>query len=110
MDQSLANQVAIITGAGSGLGAALARALAAAGARCVLAGRRTEPLENLKVELGDPAQVIPCDVRAEAQIETSSCKRRRPLAGLTSSSTTPESFRCGPLALRPRPYSTKRWR
>jgi 3-oxoacyl-[acyl-carrier protein] reductase len=69
MRQLFDGQVAIITGAGSGLGAVIARALAAAGARCVLAGRRRAPLENLRTEIGGLAQVIPCDVRDEAQIE-----------------------------------------
>jgi NAD(P)-dependent dehydrogenase (short-subunit alcohol dehydrogenase family) len=63
------NQTAIITGAGTGLGAAMARALAAEGARCVLAGRRAEPLENLRLEMGEWARAIPCDVRDEAQVE-----------------------------------------
>lgn len=69
MEQPLTGQVAIITGAGSGLGAVIARALAAAGAWCVLAGRRPAPLENLRIEIGASARVIPCDVRDEAQIE-----------------------------------------
>lgn len=69
MEQALTNQVAIITGAGSGLGAATARALAAAGARCVLAGRRREPLEKLRIAIGESARAIPCDVRDEGQIE-----------------------------------------
>lgn len=69
MDHSLNHQVAIITGAGSGLGAAMARALTVAGARCVLAGRQPEKLEHLRGELGATAHVYPCDVREEAQIE-----------------------------------------
>ncbi len=71
MEQILADQVVIITGAGSGLGAAMARALAAAGARCVLAGRRREPLDasRLRIEIGGLAHVIPCDVCEEGQVE-----------------------------------------
>jgi NAD(P)-dependent dehydrogenase (short-subunit alcohol dehydrogenase family) len=65
-----ASQVALITGAGSGLGAALARLLAARGARCVLAGRRPEPLETVAAEItsaGGAAEVVPADVSDPAQ-------------------------------------------
>ncbi|SMC47401.1 SDR family NAD(P)-dependent oxidoreductase [Rhizobium sp. RU36D] len=44
---------AVVTGAGSGIGAAIARALAAAGAQLTLAGRRREPLEALAAEIGN---------------------------------------------------------
>jgi 3-oxoacyl-[acyl-carrier protein] reductase len=80
MAKKLDGQTALITGAGSGLGAAIARAMAAEGARCVLAGRRPEPLERVRLEtiapeaersgVGDWARVILCDVRAEAQVES----------------------------------------
>lgn len=43
---------ALVTGAGSGIGAAIARALAISGARVTLAGRRREPLEKLAREIG----------------------------------------------------------
>ncbi|MCX8997139.1 SDR family oxidoreductase [Rhizobiaceae bacterium BDR2-2] len=49
---SLQGRHALVTGAGSGIGAAIARALVAAGARVTLAGRRREPLEALALELG----------------------------------------------------------
>jgi NAD(P)-dependent dehydrogenase (short-subunit alcohol dehydrogenase family) len=44
---------ALVTGAGSGIGAAIARALVGEGARVTLAGRSREPLETLACELGD---------------------------------------------------------
>lgn len=43
----LSGRHALVTGAGSGIGAAIARALAGAGANVTLAGRRREPLEEL---------------------------------------------------------------
>jgi len=49
---TLTGRHALVTGAGSGIGAAIARALAAAGARVTLAGRRREPLALLAADLG----------------------------------------------------------
>src|SRR5690606_34633906 len=48
----LENRHALVTGAGSGIGAAIATALVEAGARVTLAGRRAEPLEALAATLG----------------------------------------------------------
>lgn len=49
---------ALVTGAGSGIGAAIARALSGAGARVTLAGRRREPLEALAAEIGGESFVL----------------------------------------------------
>ena len=49
---------ALVTGAGSGIGAAIARALAGEGASVTLSGRRAGPLEALASELGAGAQVV----------------------------------------------------
>jgi len=57
----LADRVVVVTGASSGLGAQLARALAGAGAVPVLAARRAERLEALCAEI-DGADAIACDV------------------------------------------------
>lgn len=57
-------RVMLITGASSGIGAATARAAAAAGMRLVLSARRTGPIEELAAELGGPERAIAvaCDV------------------------------------------------
>lgn len=48
--ESLVDHHALITGAGGGIGSAIARRLAAEGTRLTLAGRRREPLEALAAE------------------------------------------------------------
>lgn len=57
-------KVAIVTGAGTGIGKAAAVALLAAGYRVALAGRRREPLEEVRAEAGAGANalVLPTDV------------------------------------------------
>lgn len=66
----LEGQVAIVTGAGKGLGAAFAKALAAEGASIVCSGRKLEPLQALATELGHNHMAITCDVTDEVQIQT----------------------------------------
>jgi NAD(P)-dependent dehydrogenase (short-subunit alcohol dehydrogenase family) len=70
--------IALVTGAGSGIGRATAIALANAGFTVVLAGRRREPLEAAAAEAGHGAVAIAADVRDPesvsalfAEIETS---------------------------------------
>jgi NADP-dependent 3-hydroxy acid dehydrogenase YdfG len=61
------DRVIVITGASSGIGAATARAAAAAGARVVLAARREDRVRELADELGD-AVAVRCDVTDRAQV------------------------------------------
>ncbi len=65
---SLAGHHAIVTGGGTGIGAAIARALAAEGVKLTLVGRRREKLEE--VASGDfDALVAPADVTDRAQVD-----------------------------------------
>ena len=59
-------KVFVVTGAGSGLGAASARALVAAGGRVVLADLNREAGEKLAAEFGDNARFVETDVANEA--------------------------------------------
>ena len=58
------SKIAIVTGAGTGVGKAAALALLGAGYRVVLAGRRKEPLDAVAKEsgAGDKALAVPTDV------------------------------------------------
>src|SRR5213593_3074077 len=68
----LNKQVAVVTGAGRGIGAAIARKLAAVGAVVILCGRKREPLESTAAEIGEAggrAEVLPCDVTDLSSVE-----------------------------------------
>ncbi len=60
--------VAVVTGAGSGIGRASSIALAEAGFTVVLAGRRPELLEEAAAEAGHDSVAISCDVREEGSV------------------------------------------
>lgn len=64
----LAGLHAIVTGGGTGIGAAIARALDKEGARLTLVGRRRDTLENTAAGLAQ-ACVAPADVTDRAQVE-----------------------------------------
>jgi NAD(P)-dependent dehydrogenase (short-subunit alcohol dehydrogenase family) len=61
-------QVAVVTGAGSGLGRSIARALLEDGFRIALLGRRRDPLEETAAAASAQALVIPTDVADEDQV------------------------------------------
>src|SRR6478735_5918477 len=61
-------RTAIVTGAGAGIGAAVAVALLDAGYHVALAGRREQPLRETAGDR-DNALVVPCDVAVEAQVD-----------------------------------------
>ena len=72
-------KVAIITGAGTGIGKRTALALLKEGYSVVLAGRRVEPLEATKIEAGSSdsrALVVPTDVSEPAAVRALFAKTR----------------------------------
>jgi 3-oxoacyl-[acyl-carrier protein] reductase len=73
----LAGQVAVITGAGRGIGAAIARTLAHLGATAVLCGRTQSTLDSTAqaiLDAGGKTEVIPCDVTVLHQMEYASAR------------------------------------
>lgn len=71
-NSELSGRTAIVTGASSGIGRAIARSLAAAGATVYLTGRSADRLEEAAVqvrEAGGTAVAVPGDVRDLAQLD-----------------------------------------
>ncbi|AHV92633.1 SDR family oxidoreductase [Bordetella holmesii] len=65
------SRVALVTGAGTGIGRAVALEFLAQGYKVVLAGRRREPLEQTRIAAGEDgvrALVVPTDVTQESDV------------------------------------------
>ena len=75
-------RIAVITGASSGIGEAIARALARKGWRCVLLARRVDDLERIAGEIGGEWEA--CDVSDRAQVDEVAARvlERHPVIGL----------------------------
>jgi NADP-dependent 3-hydroxy acid dehydrogenase YdfG len=66
---SIENQVAVVTGAGRGIGRAIAIELGKLGAQVVLAARSRTELEETALAVGAKASVYPTDVRKKDQLQ-----------------------------------------
>lgn len=66
---SIENQVAVVTGAGRGIGRAIAIELGRLGARVVLAARSRPELEETGKAIGAKASVLPADVRKRDDLQ-----------------------------------------
>jgi 3-oxoacyl-[acyl-carrier protein] reductase len=83
--QPVAGQVAVITGAGRGIGRAIARRLASLGATSVLLGRTQSSLDETAraiVDSGGKTEVIPCDVTVLHQLEHAAARVDSTFGGL----------------------------
>lgn len=72
MNTPISQKIALVTGAGSGIGRAVALSLLSQGWYVVLAGRRAEPLQALVAEallLGQSALAVPTDVRDPVSVQ-----------------------------------------
>ena len=61
-------KIALVTGAGSGIGQAVAIALGRAGYKLALTGRRREALEETAAQAGGEVPVIPADLTDESSV------------------------------------------
>ena len=88
----LSGQHAVVTGGGTGIGAAIARALGAEGARLTLIGRRREPIEQVAHECGGLA--VRADVTQRNEVVAAFAKARAtngPIAILVNNAGAAES-------------------
>lgn len=61
-------KVGFVTGGGTGIGFACARAIVEGGGRVVLAGRRANVLEDSATQLGSAASFVECDVASDESV------------------------------------------
>jgi len=67
--ESIENQIAVVTGAGRGIGRAIAIELGNLGAQVVLAARGRTELEDTARSIGAKASVMPADVRNKTELQ-----------------------------------------
>ena len=84
-------RVALVSGGGTGIGAATARRLAAAGVRVAVMGRRREPVERVAAEIGGLALVGDSAAPADAERAVAAVTERTTAASTSWSRTRAET-------------------
>ncbi|MFJ2176329.1 SDR family oxidoreductase [Streptomyces sp. NPDC101062] len=109
-DQGGGRRVAVVTGAGSGIGRAVAVALNGAGWSVVLAGRRAETLEETAGAMGPGADVaaVPTDVSQPADVDALFAAVRERYGRLDLLFNNAGTFGPGGIKVEDLPYSA--WR
>jgi 3-oxoacyl-[acyl-carrier protein] reductase len=77
----LTGRTAFVTGASGGIGAAIARALAAQGAMVALGGTRLEPLQALAAELDGKGHIVIADIGDRAATDAAFAEAEKALGG-----------------------------
>ena len=94
---------AIITGGGTGIGAATARVLAADGTGVVLAARRPEPIAAIAAELGECAVAVTADAASAADMARAVAAARDRFGPVSTSSRTRAARAAAPPPTSPTP-------
>jgi len=64
----LNGKIALVTGGGSGIGKAMAKAILAEGAKVIIIGRTESKLLQAQSELGPEIEIMVCDITLESQV------------------------------------------
>lgn len=94
----LDGRAVLVTGASSGIGAATAQAVVAAGGRVALVARRAEVLSDLAAELGSAAVGVSCDITSEQAVSAAVDATVREFGGLDAVVNAAGVFTAGPVA------------
>ena len=65
----LTGMTALVTGASGGIGSAIAKGLAAQGARVALSGTREDALKAVAAGIGGDAVILPCNLSDAADVD-----------------------------------------
>ena len=64
----LKGKVALVTGGGTGIGKAIAKAISDEDGKVIIVGRKEENLKQTQNEIGSNIEIMVCDVTNESQV------------------------------------------